>query len=230
MPYANEEIIDALKRAREAKGLSQRALSARTGVPQSHISKIEAGNADIRLSSLVELARALELDIKLVPRRAVPAVDSIVHSIAPRPVSPIDKNLARELKQSLETLEALRIYPDALEAARTLQENLRPFNEVQRLKVDPGRLHEITRPLRQMQKLLDQQKALDEAFELPARTLEQLDALADASRQLRSFSVHSGAADPGTPRPAYRLDNDDDHDDDRARHHPDQDRRGDPDG
>lgn len=43
MAYASEEIINALKKGREAKGLSQRALSARTGVPQSHISKIESG-------------------------------------------------------------------------------------------------------------------------------------------------------------------------------------------
>lgn len=82
MTYANEEIINALKSARGAKGLSQRALAARTGVPQSHISKIESGNADIRLSSLIELARALELELKLVPRKAVPAVDSVVRSTA----------------------------------------------------------------------------------------------------------------------------------------------------
>jgi transcriptional regulator with XRE-family HTH domain len=57
MGYATEDVIAALRTAREAKGLSQRALSARTGVPQSHISKIETGGTDIRLSSLVELAR-----------------------------------------------------------------------------------------------------------------------------------------------------------------------------
>ncbi|MEM8937654.1 MAG: helix-turn-helix transcriptional regulator, partial [Pseudomonadota bacterium] len=32
-----------VKAAREAKQLSQRELSARTGIPQSHISKIENG-------------------------------------------------------------------------------------------------------------------------------------------------------------------------------------------
>ena len=58
MLYATQGIIDTLKSARTAKGLSQRALSERTGVPQSHISKIEGGGTDIRLSSLTELARA----------------------------------------------------------------------------------------------------------------------------------------------------------------------------
>ncbi len=83
MGYANEGIIGALKKAREAKGLSQRELGSRTGVPQSHISKIENGGTDIRLSSLIEIARALDLDLKLVPRKAVPAVDSIIRGTAP---------------------------------------------------------------------------------------------------------------------------------------------------
>ncbi len=41
MSYATENISETLRKAREQKGLSQRALSARVGVPQSHISKIE---------------------------------------------------------------------------------------------------------------------------------------------------------------------------------------------
>lgn len=83
MPSTNEDIINALKAGRAAKELSQRDLSARTGVPQSHISKIESGTADIRLSSLIELARALELEVKLVPRKALPAIDSIIRSTQP---------------------------------------------------------------------------------------------------------------------------------------------------
>ena len=80
MKYANEDIIGTLKAAREAKGLSQRALSARIGVPQSHISKIESGGSDLKLSSLIELARALDLEIALVPRKFMPAVDGIIRS------------------------------------------------------------------------------------------------------------------------------------------------------
>lgn len=75
---AGDHLITALKAARQAKGLSQRALAARVGLPQSHISKIENGGVDLQLSSLVELARALELEVTLVPRKAVPAVESIV--------------------------------------------------------------------------------------------------------------------------------------------------------
>jgi len=82
MTYATEDLVEALKAARKAKGLNQRELGARVGLPQSHISKIESGRADIKLSSLVALARALELEVKLVPRKAIPAVDSVVRSVS----------------------------------------------------------------------------------------------------------------------------------------------------
>jgi transcriptional regulator with XRE-family HTH domain len=76
-----DQIATSLKAARKAKGLSQRALSERAGVPQSHISRIENGGVDLRVSSLVELTRALDLEVTLVPRKAVPAVKSIVRSV-----------------------------------------------------------------------------------------------------------------------------------------------------
>jgi len=82
MPYALEEIANSLRAARVARGLSQRELSARTGVPQGHISKIENGTVDLRLSSLVELARVLDLELTLVPRKLLPAVQAIARGKA----------------------------------------------------------------------------------------------------------------------------------------------------
>lgn len=77
-----EEIARALRQARQAKGLSQRALSQRAGVPQGHISNIERGAVDLRLSSLVAIARVLGLEVALVPRKSLPAVQAIVRSAA----------------------------------------------------------------------------------------------------------------------------------------------------
>ena len=57
-----EHIGRALREARETKGLSQRSLSRSSGIPQSHISKIENGGVDITLSSLLALTRALDLE------------------------------------------------------------------------------------------------------------------------------------------------------------------------
>jgi HTH-type transcriptional regulator/antitoxin HipB len=81
MKYTLEHIAAALKTAREARGLSQRALSELAGVPQSHISKIERGAVDLRVSSLIELARILDLELVLVPRKSVPAVESVIRSM-----------------------------------------------------------------------------------------------------------------------------------------------------
>ena len=77
MNYAIEHIARALRKAREAKGLSQRELGKKAGVPQGHISKIENGAVDLRVSSLVALARTLDLELVLAPRKVVPALKSL---------------------------------------------------------------------------------------------------------------------------------------------------------
>ncbi len=80
MNYAAEHIARELRKAREEKGLSQRELARKAGVPQGHISKIENCAVDLRVSSLVALARALDLELALVPRKSLPAVKSLVRS------------------------------------------------------------------------------------------------------------------------------------------------------
>jgi transcriptional regulator with XRE-family HTH domain len=71
-----------LKISREVKGLSQRALSERIGVPQSHISKIENGKVDMQVTSLLELTRGLGLEVVLVPQGKLSAVEAILRSDA----------------------------------------------------------------------------------------------------------------------------------------------------
>jgi HTH-type transcriptional regulator/antitoxin HipB len=94
--HSIEHIARALRQAREGKGLSQRALSAASGVPQGHISRIEAGIVDLRLSSLVELMRALDLELMLVPRHAVTAARIIIRASGPdlpgRPAYDLDED------------------------------------------------------------------------------------------------------------------------------------------
>ena len=117
MNYATQDIIDTLKGTRTAKGLSQRALSERTGVPQSHISKIESGGTDIRLSSLTELARALDLDLRLIPRKAVPAVDSVVRSTVP---TAAPTPAIKELNRALDAIRNLSTVPTGASAPPSL--------------------------------------------------------------------------------------------------------------
>jgi transcriptional regulator with XRE-family HTH domain len=78
MSYVIEHLLQNLREARVYKGLSQRELSARSGVPQSHISKIESGGVDLRMSSLIALARVLDLELFLAPQKSIPAIKSII--------------------------------------------------------------------------------------------------------------------------------------------------------
>ena len=89
--HATEHVTSALRAARAARGLSQRELSVNSAVPQGHISRIENGAVDLRLSNLVALARALDLELMLVPRQAVPAVRSVARSAATGAAGPSDE-------------------------------------------------------------------------------------------------------------------------------------------
>lgn len=81
MNTAIKQVTRSLRDRRLAQGISQRELSTRTGVPQSQISKIENNTVDLRISSLLTLAYALDLDMVLVPRQAVPAVKTILEQV-----------------------------------------------------------------------------------------------------------------------------------------------------
>lgn len=77
MRYDIAYIAAALKKARQEKGWSQRELAQKTGLPQAHISKIENGHVDLQLSSLIQLARVLDLECLLVPRAMVNTIASL---------------------------------------------------------------------------------------------------------------------------------------------------------
>ncbi|WP_301099049.1 helix-turn-helix transcriptional regulator [Otariodibacter sp.] len=80
MNYVTDQILASLREARLHKGLSQRDLSTRSGIPQSHISKIEGGEVDLRVSSLITLARVLDLELLVVPKKSIPAINSIIRT------------------------------------------------------------------------------------------------------------------------------------------------------
>jgi transcriptional regulator with XRE-family HTH domain len=61
-------IASQLRVAREASGLTQAAVSRASGIAVPNLSTIERGKVDFRLSTLVRILDALELDIQLVPR------------------------------------------------------------------------------------------------------------------------------------------------------------------
>ena len=214
MSYANENIIDVLKKARTAKGLSQRTLSASTGVPQSHLSKIEKGATDIRLSSLIELARVLDLEVKLVPRKSVPAVETVVRSTAPESGVPRSLDTAkagRDIQRALHDVRSAQaLYPDVA-TLKQLQDSLQTLSNLQSAGRDFTALSAAARrAAAPLHKELTQLHKAAEIFKtLPPETHRTLTEAAKTFEQLRNQFAHS-ISSPPQPRPAYRLDEDED--------------------
>ncbi len=72
------DLLARIRAERREKRMSQSQLGRMLRMPQSQIARIEQGNRDVRLSTLLELARALGLEPMLVPKRLVPAVQYMV--------------------------------------------------------------------------------------------------------------------------------------------------------
>jgi transcriptional regulator with XRE-family HTH domain len=72
------DLREKLKEARISRGWGQRELGGKIGLPQPHISAIESGNVVPRFDTLLDIVRVLELDLLLVPRSLVPAVQSLI--------------------------------------------------------------------------------------------------------------------------------------------------------
>ena len=69
-----------LAATRERLGLSQSELARRLGVSGANLSRIEHG-ADLRVSTLLEIARALRLEPMLVPKENVPSVRALLDDL-----------------------------------------------------------------------------------------------------------------------------------------------------
>jgi len=195
MSYATEQIAETLRKAREQKGLSQRALSARAGVPQSHISKIENNAVDLRISSLTAIAHALDLELALVPRKAVPAVKSVTRSVGMPPI--VDPAIGKEFRKIEKALNAFKVQPVKLEGLDSLQRAFRELNQFQNLV-------KVADPLRDIRETLESFKAMGNN--------DAIKRAADQMSALRNTLAHAqSAADHVRPsRPAYRLDGGDD--------------------
>ncbi len=68
--HTHFRLAGELLELRRKSGLTQRQLAARTGVDQAEISRIEAGGSNPTLTTLSVLARALDADLSIRPRRS----------------------------------------------------------------------------------------------------------------------------------------------------------------
>jgi transcriptional regulator with XRE-family HTH domain len=82
MAYQSEELIRQVQSQRIKAAMSQRALAARAGLTQAHISQIETGSLEPGLATFIQMARALDLEVVIVPKKLVPAVEGVLRSSA----------------------------------------------------------------------------------------------------------------------------------------------------
>ncbi|GJE17308.1 helix-turn-helix domain-containing protein [Methylobacterium marchantiae] len=205
------DIAKSLRTARTDRGLSQAALGELTGLPQSHISKIESGAVDLQLSSLIALARVLDLDVRLVPRKALPAVDSIVRTTAPSAdtgrLARLHDNLRRIADMSRAVVR-LDPSPDAerlADLATHLQTVTIPREAMARVEKAVDRLRLLQR--------LPLATANAEALARHMREPGVKTAMRSAARTLgdvRSDIVRHPAVAEAAIRPAYTLDEEED--------------------
>lgn len=206
MSIAIEEIAASIKAARTAKGLTQRQLGERVGLPQSHISKIESGSVDLQLSSLVEIGRALGLELKLVPRKTLPAIESVVRSQRER--SETSRTLATIAETNRFAERIRESYPSVTEV-NAFQSALQ---NIQAIRLNPETVKAIQdalQPVAHLKKhLQDLGWALDQQ-DGTKKLAQQIEASARALQHVRNLQVHTIDRE-STPRsPAYRLEEDD---------------------
>ncbi|GGA48589.1 helix-turn-helix domain-containing protein [Pelagibacterium lentulum] len=193
MAYQRESLVAQAREIREASGVSQRALSERAGLTQSHISQIESGKMEPGLSSFIDMTRALDLELVLVPKKLVPAILNLVKAQATPSMhihagQPNDKRFAR---------------------AERLVKQLR---QIYGSSADLDRIDDLLRFLRRV-------NLSDQEMQLVRELIDRLDhhqasaqaapivrEIAQNLQRLRNSIAHAA---PSEPRPAYSLDDGD---------------------
>jgi transcriptional regulator with XRE-family HTH domain len=190
MAYQSEELIREVQGQRIKEAMSQRALAARSGLTQAHISQIETGRLEPGLSSFIQMARALDLEVVLVPKKLLPAVEGILRPAADD-FSPEDGQSALFAKG--ERFIAKR---KKLEGSSAILD----------------RIAEYLRFLKQVRLRKDDLAIVTDAIETlglirgQPESRARLENIATMLRNVRNHIAHPVEA----PRPAYALDGDED--------------------
>jgi len=71
------KLSSALRAARLKRGFSQQQLAQRLGLRQRQISDLERAAMDPRVSTVENVARALDLELMLVPRHLITTVEHL---------------------------------------------------------------------------------------------------------------------------------------------------------
>ncbi|KUO51895.1 MAG: hypothetical protein APF78_08100 [Sphingomonadales bacterium BRH_c3] len=194
-----DEIAADIRAARQAKAMTQLELGQRVGLPQSHISKIEKGAVDLQLSSLVEIGRALDLEVKLVPRKALPAVEGAVRAHGKTVETSRALNLLTEQAQLAERIKAS--FPDLSQ----IEEFQNAIGKIPKLQFDAAQLKALDEALQPAKRL----KSLIDAQGGSSKLAKQLEEATSSLRRFRNIQMHTPLVETRRQLPAYRLEEDD---------------------
>ena len=194
-----DEIATCIRATRQAKAMTQKELGQRVGLPQSHISKIEKGTVDLQLSSLVEIARALDLEVKLVPRKALAAVEGAVRAHGTTVETSRALNLLNEQAQLAERIK------DSVPDLPQIEGFQNAIRNVPKLQFDAAQLKALDEALRPAKRL----KSLIDTQDSEAKLAKQLAEAISSLKNFRNIHVHTQLIETGRQLPAYRLEEDD---------------------
>jgi transcriptional regulator with XRE-family HTH domain len=191
--YQAEAFAQSLRQARLQKGWSQRDLSGKAGIPQAHISRIESGAVDVKVSTLVELARLLDFELVLAPRASLPAVEALIREAE----ASHDLRSARGLANSLQpVLRRLRIEHPKSSTTERLATLILDVIAIAPLFQTPGALGQLE----------DAVGGIRRAADSAGDDLKSLDAAINGLAKIRSGLVHARTP---AQTPAYSLDEED---------------------
>jgi len=188
--YQADAFAQSLRQARLRKGWSQRDLSGKAGIPQAHISRIESGTVDVKISTLVELARLLDLELILAPRSSLPAVEALIREAE----ASHDLRSLRGLANSLQpTLRRLRIEHPRSSTTERLATLIPDLIAIAPLFQTPGALGQLEEAVAKIRRADDRS----------GDDLKALDVAINGLARIRNGLVHARAP---AQTPAYRLD------------------------
>ncbi|MBT3434121.1 MAG: helix-turn-helix transcriptional regulator [Nitrospinaceae bacterium] len=209
--HSLEQIVKILKTARLKKRLSQRELGEMAGMPQSHISTIENGAVDLKTSSLIELARVLDLEFMLVPRTLVPTVQGLQRGI--------ENSAALQGRDNSVT----KFFKNLRDSTRLLEKRFPEVNEIKKLEPSIGNLERLLFASRQLEEIAqgtrtppllmekflkeftDIIKQTTQVSQMPSSQINRIINLTRAIQDMRNALAHNLDEDVQPSIPAYRL-------------------------
>ncbi|HZC17942.1 MAG TPA: helix-turn-helix transcriptional regulator [Caulobacteraceae bacterium] len=194
--YGLQSLADTIRRARRAKGWSQRELGARAHIPQAQISRIENQEVDPQATTLLELARTLDLELLLAPRSAVTAVEAVVRGAEERSEGRASRDLFARLRKAANEARAADPAREDIASIGATLRDLEPYASELRGAVGVG---ELERVLNLLEHYLRYPPASRPSHAKP------IEDAAARFRKHRNRLVHGVEAE----RPAYRLDDED---------------------